>query len=132
MKRRTTDRWSPEGAPTRRQLVGSALIVALATLNLWVIGSVLWLWVGVGFVSFAAATGPIAASSVGFRVGAWFRAIGYAGRAIVIVAFAAAVWISVYVLDVPAGPLVSFGNGGLLGVSAIVFLEAARERLESV
>ncbi|AGB39739.1 hypothetical protein Natoc_4042 [Natronococcus occultus SP4] len=112
--------------------MGSALVVAFAVLNLWATGAVFWLWIGIGFVSFAAATGPIAASSVGSRVGAWFRGIGYAGRAIAIAGFAAAVWLSVSVLDVPAGPLVSFGNGGLLGVSAIVFLEATRESLEVV
>ncbi|MDG5758351.1 hypothetical protein QA600_03240 [Natronococcus sp. A-GB1] len=131
MERRTTGRWSSVGAPTRRQLAGSALTVALAALSLWVVESVFWPWIGVGFVSFAAATGPVAASSVGSRVGAWFRAIGYEGRVIAIVAFVAAVWISVPLLEIPAGPLVSFANGGLLGVSAVVFLEAARSGLES-
>ncbi|WP_137291185.1 hypothetical protein [Natronorubrum halophilum] len=124
----TTAGWPPDGAPNRRRVAFATLVAAWAVWNLAVVETVAWGIVAAGFVAFVAAAGPLATSSIGSRVGAWFRAIGIVGRGLVIVGFAVMVWTATTRLEVPAVLPTSFGLGGILGTSAVVALEAVRSR----
>ena len=118
--------WSRDGTSNRWHLALGALVAGWAIVTLYVAETVAWGAVAVGFVTFAIAAGPVAASSIGSRVGAWFRGIGYAGRAAVIVGFAVAIWGLVPLVDVSAVRVTGFGVGGMLGTVAVVAVEAVR------
>ncbi|ATW87253.1 hypothetical protein halTADL_0440 [Halohasta litchfieldiae] len=66
-----------------------------------------------GFVLFSLAIGPVANSTVGRRVGDWFRTIGYRGRGTLIVLFAIGVAVGAQSPVVPTLLLADIGYGGL-------------------
>ncbi|WP_135806714.1 hypothetical protein [Halorussus marinus] len=106
------------GSGESRRLAPSwtvALVALSPAFDLYEAGRVSLVWFGIGVVSWAAATGPVAASRFGRRVGAWFRGIGALGRAIVILGVAGA-WTGVVVtFEPPAVPIDSFVLGGSAG-----------------
>ena len=68
----------------------------------------------VGFITFTAALGPIANTTLGARVGRWFRGIGAGGRAAVIVLFAVVVAVLFRIDAVPSDLIADAAVGGLL------------------
>lgn len=103
-----------------------AVLVVIQVVTTFMTTTVLWGWLAVGIVAFALAMGPVADSAIGAQVGTWFRSIGVAGRALVIIAFAAIVWTVPTVLELPMRPIHSFATGGLLAVAAIILIQTAR------
>jgi hypothetical protein len=71
----------------------------------------LWSWVAVGFVALVVAAGPGANSTPGKKLGHWFRSIGVAGRATVIILFFISFWVVRTTFTIPARLVVSFGAG---------------------
>ena len=124
-----TGPWAPDGAPSRRDVALTVLSTVWAVLGLATADSIARPWLAAGFLAFAAATGPLAATALGDRVGAWFRGIGRSGRAVAIVLFAATVWTAMAVLEVPLAPASSFAYGGMLGIAVVVAVESLRSRL---
>ncbi|WP_226482230.1 hypothetical protein [Natrinema amylolyticum] len=125
----TSSRWSPEGSPDRWHLALSIVVATWAIWNLATIETATWGATAAGFVAFAIASGPIAASSVGTRVGARFREVGYTGRALVIAGFAVGIWGAVPLLGVSAARVSSFGLGGMLGVVAVIVVRAGHSHV---
>ncbi|GAA0667441.1 hypothetical protein ACFQDG_07735 [Natronoarchaeum mannanilyticum] len=118
--------WSPEGAPSRRDVALTLLLIAWAVWGISTAETVAWGWLGAGVVTFAIAAGPLAVTRLGDRVGAWFRGIGYAGRTVVIVLFAVTVWTAMSLLDSLTVPLSSFAYGGVFGIAIVVAVELGR------
>lgn len=118
--------WSPEGAPSRRDVALTVLLIAWAVWGISTTETVAWGWLGAGVATFAVATGPLAATRLGDRVGAWFRGIGYAGRAVVVALFAVTVWTAMALLDALTVPLGSFAYGGVFGIAVVVAVELVR------
>jgi len=118
--------WAPEVAPSRRDVALTVLLIAWAVWGISTAETVVWGWLGAGVAAFAVATGPLAATRLGDRVGAWFRGIGYAGRAVVVVLFAATVWTAMVLLDSLTVPLSSFAYGGIFGIAIVVAVELGR------
>lgn len=118
--------WAPEGAPSRRDVALTVLLIVWAVWGISTAETVAWGWLGAGAAAFAVTTGPLAATRLGDRVGAWFRGIGYAGRAVVVILFAATVWTAVAMLDALTVPLSSFAYGGIFGIAVVVAVELGR------
>ncbi|UPW01207.1 hypothetical protein M0R88_03660 [Halorussus gelatinilyticus] len=114
----------------KRSLKWTLGLVALVTvppaLQLYEDGTVSWMLLLLGVVSWAVAAGPVAASDLGRRVGSWFESIGYRGRGAVIVAFAVLVWTSLFSFDLPTVPIQSFLLGGIVGLAAAEIWRYAR------
>jgi hypothetical protein len=121
--------WLSTDSPSGTDLLVAALALLVVVQNLLLPSSLAWLWVAVGFVAFAVAMGPVAASSFGERVGSWFRGIGVEGRLLAIVAVAAAVWLVTEVVEGVFTPLHSLGTGGLLAVVVFVALRTVYARI---
>ncbi|WP_424016811.1 hypothetical protein ACOZ4N_13100 [Halorientalis pallida] len=121
--------WLSTDSPSGTALLIAALAVPVVVQNLLLPGSLAWLWVAVGFVAFAVAIGPVAASSLGERVGAWFRGIGVEGRILALVAVVAAVWLVTEVVEGAFTPLHSIGTGGLLAVVVFVTVRTVYARI---
>jgi hypothetical protein len=85
-----------------------------------------WPWLLAGALVFGVAVGPAHSTTVAGRVGAWFRGVGVAGRALTLVAVAAPAWLLPRLVPWTGAPLTSFGTGGLLGVAAVVAVEYLR------
>lgn len=90
--------------------------------------SISWLFVALGFVATTVALGPAATSTVGSRIGTWFRAIGVVNRALLIVLFAAGVWLVGGVVDVPTVELRSAVGGLMIAVLVFELLFVLRWR----
>ena len=80
----------------------------------------LWSWVVVGFVALVVAAGPGANSAFGKKLGHWFRSIGVAGRASVIILFFVSFWVVQTSFTIPARLVVSFGTGIISAVPLVV------------
>ena len=82
-----------------------------------------------GFLTFTAALGPIANTTLGVRVGRWFRGIGKDGRAAVIVPFAVAVAAIFRIDAVPSELIADAAVGGLLAcvLSVLAYVLLAGE-----
>lgn len=102
----------------------AVLAVAWTALNVPTIESVVWVATAVGFVSTMIATGPIASSSLGKRVGNWFEAIGILGRALLLVLFVVCVWLLGQVVEIPTALVGSFVGGSMFAITAFVALHA--------
>ena len=119
------DAYFPDRPPTWLK-VGITLLAVLTVGGRFLDGAVSLPAVVAGFLLFAVAIGPGAASGVGKRVGQWFRGIGTARRALVIVLFAVTVAV-LYRFDwVPRALLGDAASGGLLGIAVFVVLHALR------
>lgn len=118
--------WLSDDAPSRRDLALTVVVTVLIVFPLLLAETIFWGWLVAGFLVFALALGPLAASSIGAQVGAWFRSIGYAGRALVI--GAVLIWTGLATLSIPGGLVSSLGAGGMLGVLAVAALETVRAR----
>jgi|SRR5699024_4688537 len=88
-----------------------------------------WVWLAVGVVVWAIAMGPVAASSVGKRFGAWFKGISGAGRIVAIVMAAAMIWAVETTVVIPTTPGMNFLTGGLFAIGIITLLESIRTRI---
>ncbi|WP_380676583.1 hypothetical protein [Salinigranum sp. GCM10025319] len=96
-------------------------VLAVCWLPLNIFGEpLLWSWVAVGFVALVVAAGPGANSTPGKRVGHWFRSIGVAGRAAVIVLFIISFWVVQTTFTIPPRPVVSFAAGIISAVPLVV------------
>jgi len=106
----------PDRQPTWLELLLAALVLPRVVWGLYGGPHTSWLAIGVGVLVFALALGPVANTVLGGRVDRWFRGLGVAGRAVVIVLFAVAVYVAVWVGAVPEQWLADVGTGGLLAV----------------
>lgn len=120
--------WLSDDAPSRGDLALTVVVTVLIVFPLLLAETIFWGWLVAGFLVFALALGPLAASSIGAQVGAWFRSIGYAGRALVIGTVAVLIWTGLATLSIPGGLVSSLGAGGMLGVLAVAALETVRAR----
>ncbi|MFB6083808.1 MAG: hypothetical protein ABEJ94_06140 [Halorientalis sp.] len=114
--------WLPDGMPGHTDIAVAGLALVVVAQNVATGAALAWPWVAVGFVAFAVAMGPVAASRVGARVGTRFRDIGAVGRILVIVAFAVTAWFVMTTVEAVMTPLSSVGTGGLL--AGVVFVVA--------
>jgi hypothetical protein len=95
--------------------------LAVFWLPIHVLGEpLLWSWVAVGFVALVVATGPGANSTPGRELGHWFRSIGVAGRATVIVLFIVSFWVVQTTFAVPPRLVLSFGAGIISAIPLVV------------
>jgi hypothetical protein len=79
-----------------------------------------WSWVAVGFVTVVVGAGPGSNSLPGEVLGHWFRSIGVAGRAAVIVLFMFGFWVVQTTFEIPPRPVVSLGTGVIGAIPLIV------------
>jgi len=119
------DAYFPDRPPTWLE-VGLTLLVLGTVVGDFLSDSVSLPAAVAGFLLFVVAIGPGAASGVGKRVGRWFRGIGTAGRAVVIVLFFVAVAVLSRFNWVPMGTLGDGASGGLVAVALFVVVHAAR------
>ena len=82
-------------------------------------GTVSWLWLFTGVVSWAVVAGPVASTSYGALVGAWFRRIGYGGRLIAMIMGAGVIWLFFGIFRPPMVLSISFIFGGLIGLTLV-------------
>jgi len=115
----------PDRPPTWLK-VGITLLAVLTVGGRFLDGAVSLPAVVAGFLLFAVAIGPGAASGVGKRVGQWFRGIGTVRRTLVIVSFAVAVAVLYQFGWVPVALLGDAASGGLLAVAVFVCVHAER------
>jgi len=114
------------GLPPKWSLALFALVGFSPAYDLYEAGTFSRAWLAFGVVSWAVATGPVAASESGQQVGAWFRAIGRLGRAAAILLFAAAAaWAQVR-FDPPSIAADSFVLGGMVGLAVTVLRRSIR------
>lgn len=118
--------WLSDDAPSRRDLALTVVVTVLIVFSLLLAETIFWGWLVAGFLVFALAVGPLAASSIGAQVGAWFRSIGYAGRALVIGIVAVLIWTGLATLSIPDGLVPSLAAGGMVGILAVTTLETVR------
>ncbi|WP_276254837.1 hypothetical protein [Halomontanus rarus] len=95
--------WLSDDAPSRRDLVLAVVVTTAIAFPLLLAETIFWGWLVAGFLVFTLAVGPLAASSIGTQVGAWFRSIGYAGRGLVIGTVAVLIWTGLATLSIPGG-----------------------------
>ncbi|MCU4741043.1 hypothetical protein OB955_12910 [Halobacteria archaeon AArc-m2/3/4] len=115
--------WLSDDAPSRRELVLTVVVTVLIVFQLFLAETIFWGWLVAGFLVSTVVVRPLAASSIGAQAGAWFRLIGYAGRAVVLVFFFVVVWAGLAVLSPPDGLVNSLAAGGMLGILAVATLE---------
>jgi len=112
--------WFPDGAPDKLEIALAVIVLFDVAYDLYRGEPAVWSWLVAGFVAAVLALGPVAASTAGSRIGTWFREIGVAGRALVIVAFAVAVWAGYTLSVLQPKPLSSAANGLFLAVGVVV------------
>ena len=115
-------RWYPESPPTWTDILVILLALLFVTISLNDLQTVYWNWLLLGLVIGFIATGPLANSTIGKRVGTWFREIGMAGRAVCIISFAIVIFLSSSYVDVPSELVTSVGSGFMISVSLCVFM----------
>lgn len=115
MVRRLLSTYVPDRPPTWTE-VGLAALVGVMFGSSVIVRRPRWPAVVVGFVVFALAVGPVATTSVGRRVGDWFRGIGTSGRTVVIGLFILTV--AVASRTVPA-LMVLLGDAAYGGLAAV-------------
>jgi hypothetical protein len=115
--------WYPERPPTWTDVLVGVLALLWIPINLASLRTIHWSWMVGGAAIGLVSVGPLANSRAGKRVGAWFRAIGVGGRIVVILSFAAAVWIVSNRVDVPSETVTSAAGG--FTISLVVYLLAS-------
>lgn len=116
---RVLSTWVPDRQPTWTDVLMGVLAVFWWPIN--ILGEpLLWSWVAVGFVALVVAAGPGANSTPGKELGHWFRSIGVAGRAAVIVLFIISFWVVQATFHVPPRPVISLGTGIISAIPVIV------------
>lgn len=115
----------PERPPTWSE-VGTTLFVVLIVSGRFLRGAVSLPTAVAGFVLFAVAIGPGAASSVGKRVGQWFRDIDNGSRASAIIVFAAGVVVLSLVAEALVLVLADIAAGGMLAIALYVLVHTVR------
>jgi hypothetical protein len=104
----------------QRLIVLSIVLIGISyVIQLYEAGTVSWRWLFIGIVSWMIAAGPVASTSYGKSVGAWFRRIGYGGRLIAIIAVAGVFWSFIFLYQPPMVPSISFAAGGLIGLMGV-------------
>jgi hypothetical protein len=117
--KRVLSTWTPDRQPTWTDVLMGVLAVSWLPFN--ILGEpLLWSWVAVGFVTLVVAAGPGANSTPGKELGQWFRSIGVAGRATVLVLFIISFWIVQTTFAVPYLPVLSFGAGIISAIPLVV------------
>ena len=111
----------PDHTPSRVDLFIMVLAAFELYLNFYTESSGReWQWVVAGFISCVLIAGPIAKTSVGRLLGEWFREIGIAGRALLIVLFAIGWYLVASTFYIPLGTVTSVSNGAFLWVLLFV------------
>lgn len=109
-------KYFPNRTPTWTEVIISVLVVGMIAPDFLSPSTISWPAATVGFVIFAVAIGPASTTSLGKRIGQWFREIGVSGRAIAIILFAITVG-AIFQLDwVPTSLINDATSGGLLAV----------------
>ncbi|MDF9745493.1 hypothetical protein [Natrinema salsiterrestre] len=103
----------PDRPPTGWEVSSGVAAGALVALQ-FVTASVSWPELVLGFLAAAVALGPVATTSLGKRIGEWFREIGVGGRATVFVLFAVVVVLLGLSKTIPPVLLDGVFTGGLL------------------
>lgn len=117
--------WLPDHEPTWTEiLVGLVAVIWLAD-EVVLASMISWPWLALGFGLNLIAIGPIAQSSIGARIGTWFRDIGVAGRLLALVLFALVVWTAEYAVDLPAVPVTSAVGGMMVAVLVYIIANVA-------
>ena len=105
----------PDRPPTWTEVgCGILAIVGFGPTVLLEPTTISWPGVVVGFLAFGVALGPLSTTTVGERIGGWFRRVGYAGRAIVIGLFAVVVGVLLVSDALPSAAVRDVGIGGLI------------------
>lgn len=112
----------PERTPTRGDLLATALGLAWATLQLTMADRVAWP-VFAGSAVLVLALAPLATTSPAVRLRRSVPALGVRGRTAVILAFAGAVWLAAWLVDIPATILLSHGTGVIVGTAVVVVVQ---------
>jgi hypothetical protein len=129
MATRELSAWSVDGKPNLSDIVVAAFATLWAVSFFFLVETVLWLWLAVGFVIGTVAMGPIATSPIEKRIGARFETIGVLGRAIFIVASLAVLGAVQVVLEVPQISVTNAAIGGMFALGVVVVAEALRARV---
>jgi hypothetical protein len=112
----------PNRHPTWTEVIIAVLFAGSVAPDFLLLSTISWPAVAVGFVVFAVAVGPATNTSLGKRIGQWFRDIGISGRATAIILFLIAV-VLLYQLDwVPNTFISDAASGGILAF--IVYMVA--------
>lgn len=128
MAARELTAWSSDGKPNLSDVVVAAFSTLWAVSFFSLIETV-WLWLTVGFVVGAVLLGPVATSTVGKRIGAWFESIGIAGRAIFIIVSVVCLGAAQIALDVPQTSVTNVVIGGMFALGISIAAEALRARI---
>lgn len=104
----------PDRSPTWIDLLIAILIGVEVSPDVLSPATMSWPAAVTGFLVFSVALGPGANSSLGRRIGRWFRNIGVTGRFAVIVLFAIAAAITFRFDAVPNDLIADAATGGLL------------------
>ncbi|AQL42536.1 hypothetical protein BV210_07350 [Halorientalis sp. IM1011] len=112
--------WFPDGAPDKIEVAIAVVLLFDVAYDFYTGEPVVWSWFVGGFVACVLALGPVAASPVGSQVDTWFRDIGVAGRALVIIAFAVVVWMGYEFAGLPPKRLSSAASGIFLAVGFVI------------
>lgn len=132
MSSRTLSVWPTDRDPGRLEVIAGTVAILQSFLFFSATDTpVSWVWLSVGAAVFIIAIGPVAASPVGKRIGAWFEAIGGVGRMVAIVVAAAVIVAVEPMVTIPTTPEMNFLTGGLFAVGVITLLEAIRVRMVS-
>lgn len=126
MSPRNLSAWSANGKPSWSDFGFAVLALVWAVLQFATAETVSWGWIAIGFVVWAIGLGPVAASATGKRIGAWFEAIGMAGRAVAILAFFLVIFSVAMVVSIPTASVTSFVIGGFVAMFVVVVAEAVR------
>ncbi|MBX0286891.1 hypothetical protein [Haloarcula salinisoli] len=115
----------PERPPTWAEVVTTLLVTATVVPEF--LDDTVSLPIAVaGFVLFALAVGPGANSSIGQRVGQWFRDIGKHDRALAIFVFLVTMAVLSLVAEALVVVLADAAAGGMMAVALYVFVHAVR------
>ena len=120
MIRRVLSTYLPDRPPTWTEVGIAVLVVVTYGFPLHV-RRPWWPAVILGFVLFVLALGPIANTSIGRRIGNWFREIGLGGRAVAIGLLALT---TVVVSRTMPGLMELLGNAAYGGLAAVVLFIA--------
>ena len=118
-------KYFPNRAPTWTEVVIAVLLAGSTVTDFLSPSTISWPAVIVGFVVFAIAVGPAAATSFGKQVGQWFRGIGFGGRATAIILFIIGVTVLFQIDSIPRALIDDAATGGLLALISYMIVYVA-------
>ena len=128
MATRELSAWSADGKPNWSDIAVAAFATLWAVSYLFLIETVSWLWLAVGFIVGAILMGPVAISQVGELIGSWLESIGVAGRAVSIIASVVGLGAVEIALGIPQTPMTNATIGGMFAFGVFVVTEALRAK----